>query len=80
MSRGQRSATDYFLGARNLPAWTVMLSIVAAETSALTVISVPGIGARSDLTFLQLPIGYLFGRIGVAIWLLPGYFRGEQET
>ena len=43
-------------------------------------ISVPGIGARGDLTFLQLPIGYLFGRIGVAIWLLPGYFRGEQET
>ena len=80
LSRGQRSATDYFLGARNLPWWTVMLSIVAAETSALTVISVPGIGARGDLTFLQLPIGYLFGRIGVAIWLLPGYFRGEQET
>ncbi len=80
MSQGQRSASDYFLGARNLPAWSVMLSIVAAETSALTVISVPGIGARGDLTFLQLPIGYLFGRIGVAIWLLPGYFRGEQET
>lgn len=80
VSRGQRSTGDYFLGARNLPAWTVMLSIVAAETSALTVISVPGIGARGDLTFLQLPIGYLFGRIGVAIWLLPGYFHGEQET
>jgi SSS family transporter len=80
VSRGQRNASDYFLGARNLPAWSVMLSIVATETSALTVISVPGIGARSDLTFLQLPIGYLFGRIGVAIWLLPGYFRGEQET
>jgi solute:Na+ symporter, SSS family len=80
VSRGQRSATDYFLGARDLPAWSVMLSIVATETSALTVISIPGVAARGDLTFLQLPIGYLFGRIGVAIWLLPGYFRGEQET
>jgi len=80
VSRGQKSTADYFLGARNLPAWAVMLSIVATETSALTVISVPGIGARGDLTFLQLPIGYLFGRMGVAIWLLPGYFRGEQET
>jgi SSS family transporter len=57
-----------------------MLSIVATETSALTVISVPGIGARGDLTFLQLAFGYLIGRIGVAAWLLPGYFRGEQET
>ncbi len=80
VSRHQESAADYFLGARNLAAWTVMLSIVATETSALTVISVPGIGARGDLTFLQLPIGYLFGRIGVAAWLLPGYFRGTQET
>jgi SSS family solute:Na+ symporter len=80
VARGQRTASDYFLGARSLPTWSVMLSIVATETSALTVISVPGIGARGDLTFLQLPIGYLFGRIGVALWLLPGYFRGEQET
>ena len=80
VSRGQKSTADYFLGARNLPAWAVMLSIVATETSALTVISVPGIAARGDLTFLQLPIGYLFGRIGVAIWLLPGYFRGEPDT
>lgn len=80
VSRGRQTVSDYFLGARNLPAWSVMLSIVATETSALTVISVPGIGASSDLTFLQLPMGYLIGRIGVAIWLLPGYFRGDQET
>lgn len=57
-----------------------MLSIVATETSALTVISVPGIGARGNLTFLQLTIGYFIGRVAVAAWLLPGYFRGEQET
>ncbi len=80
VARHQRSATDYFLGARDLPAWAILLSIVATETSALTVISIPGIGARGDLTFLQLTLGYLIGRIGVALWLLPGYFRGDQET
>jgi SSS family solute:Na+ symporter len=79
-TRRQETAGDYFLGARNLPAWAVLLSIVATETSALTVISVPGIGARGDLTFLQLAFGFAVGRIGVAVWLLPGYFRGEQET
>lgn len=76
----QRDAGDYFLGRRELPWWAVMLSIVATETSALTVISVPGLAARGDLTFLQLPLGYLLGRIGVALWLLPGYFRGDQQT
>jgi len=79
-ARSQKSAGDYFLGARGLPAWAVLLSIVATETSALTIISTPGIGARGDLTFLQLPIGYLVGRIAVAAWLLPGYFSGTQET
>lgn len=79
-TRRQATAGDYFLGARNLPAWAVLLSIVATETSALTVISVPGVGARGDLTFLQLTFGYLVGRIAVAWWLLPGYFAGEQET
>jgi SSS family transporter len=79
-TRRQGTAGDYFLGARNLPAWAVLLSIVATETSALTVISVPTIGARGDLTFLQLSFGYLVGRIGVAAWLLPGYFEGTQET
>lgn len=80
VTRSQRTAGDYFLGARNLPAWGVLLSIVATETSALTVISIPGVGARGDLTFLQLPFGYLVGRLFVAWWLLPGYFTGRQET
>jgi SSS family transporter len=79
-TRRQRDASDYFLGRHSLPWWAVMLSIVATETSALTVISVPGLAARGDLRFLQLPIGYLIGRIGVAVWLLPGYFRGKNET
>ena len=81
---GRRHGTaghdDYFLGARDLPAWAVMLSIVATETSALTVISVPGIGARGDFPFPQLALGYVVGRIGVAVWLLPGYFDGRQQT
>jgi SSS family solute:Na+ symporter len=76
----QRDASDYFLGHRGLPWWALMFSIVATETSALTVISVPGIAARGDLTFLQIAFGYLVGRIGVAALLLPGYFQGTQDT
>ncbi len=80
LSGRQRDASDYFLGQRGLPWWAIMLSIVATETSALTVISIPGIAARGDLTFLQLAFGYLAGRIGVAALLLPGYFEGTQDT
>ena len=76
----QRDASDYFLGHRGLPWWALMLSIVATETSAVTVISVPGLAARGNLTFLQIAVGYLAGRIGVAALLLPGYFEGTQDT
>src|SRR5213595_3128130 len=76
----QRDATDYFLGHRGLPWWALMMSVVATETSAVTVISVPGLAARGDLTFLQLAFGYLVGRVGVAAFLLPGYFEGTQDT
>src|SRR5207247_628767 len=58
----QRDASDYFLGHRGLPWWALMLSIVATETSAVTVISVPGLAARGNLTFLQIALGYLVGR------------------
>lgn len=80
VSRSQKDAGDYFLGARDIPSWAILLSIVATETSALTVISVPAVAARGDLSFLQLSFGYLLGRIVVSYWLLPGYFTGEQET
>src|SRR5438045_2062565 len=76
----QRDATDYFLGHRGLPWWALMMSVVATETSALTVISIPGIAARGDLTWIQVTFGYLLGRIGVAHFLLPGYFDGSQDT
>ncbi|PYP63239.1 MAG: sodium:solute symporter, partial [Gemmatimonadetes bacterium] len=76
----QRDAGDYFLGHRGLPWWAIMLSIVATESSVVTVISVPGLAATGNLTFLQLPLGYLVGRIGVAALLLRGYFAGTQET
>ena len=52
----------------------------AVDEVLVDAVDVPGIGARGDLTFLQLAFGYLIGRIGIAVWLLPGYFRGEQET
>ena len=66
-ARRQHDASDYFLGRHHMPWIAVMFSIVATETSALTVISFPGIGARTNLTFLQVAFGYLIGRIVFAV-------------
>lgn len=76
----KRSLRDYFLADRNIPWWAIALSIVAAETSTLTIISVPGLAYDSNLTFLQVVLGYLVGRIIISFVLLPHYFRGELYT
>ena len=76
----QKDARDYFLAGRGLPWWAICLSIVATETSALTFISVPATAYAGGLWMLQLAFGYLIGRIGVAAFLLPGYFRGDLTT
>jgi SSS family transporter len=70
----------YFLGESNIPAWAVMISIVATETSTATFLSVPGVAYRGDFTYLQLAFGYLLGRVIVATVLLPAYFRGQIFT
>jgi SSS family solute:Na+ symporter len=80
LGRRQSGASDYFLGRNRLPWWAILFSIVAAETSAITVISVPGIGYAGDLTFLQLAMGYLVGRVGIAWLLLPSYATGGLQT
>jgi solute:Na+ symporter, SSS family len=76
----QRSLRDYFLADGQIPWWAIALSIVAAETSTLTIISVPGLAYDSNFTFLQLVLGYLVGRVIVAFVLLPHYFRGNLFT
>src|SRR5215469_6998565 len=76
----QRSLRDYFLADRNIPWWAIALSIVAAETSTLTIISIPGLAYDSNLTFLQVVLGYLVGRVIISLVLLPHYFRGDLFT
>ena len=75
-----RSLTNYFLAGRTIPWWAICLSIVAAETSTLTIISVPGIAYTGTWRFLQLVMGYLAGRVVVSFLFLPRYFRGELLT
>lgn len=75
-----RTLRDYFLAGREIPWWAIALSIVAAETSTLTIISIPGLAYDSNLTFLQVVMGYLVGRVVISFVLLPHYFRGDLYT
>lgn len=76
----QHSLKEYFLAGNDIPWWAISLSIVAAETSTLTIISVPGLAYDKDFGFLQLVLGYLIGRVIICVVLIPQYFRGDLFT
>ena len=78
--KGQQDIRDYFLGGRTAPWWALAMSIVATETSTLTIIGTPALAFASNLGFLQLVIGYLAGRVLIVLLLLPQYFQGEFYT
>jgi SSS family solute:Na+ symporter len=75
-----RTLRDYFLAGRDIPWWAIALSIVAAETSTLTIISIPGLAYDTNFTFLQVVMGYVVGRVVISFVLLPHYFRGDLFT
>jgi SSS family transporter len=80
LRRGQQNLRDYFLGGRTSPWWALACSIVATETSTLTIIGTPGIAYLGNLGFLQLVIGYLVARVILCVVLIPQYFKGEFYT
>ncbi len=75
-----QSLQSYFLANNTIPWWAIALSIVSAETSTLTIISIPGVAFAGDFGFLQVVLGYMIGRIVVAAIFLPKYFRGQMLT
>jgi solute:Na+ symporter, SSS family len=86
-ARFQKTTRDYFLTGRSVPWWAICFTIVATETSTLSFIGVPAEifsapGARytGNMTFLQLVLGYVIGRILVSVLFLPAYFRGDLYT
>ncbi|HEY5329613.1 MAG TPA: sodium/solute symporter [Acidobacteriaceae bacterium] len=78
--KADKSLKSYFLANNTIPWWAIALSIVSAETSTLTIVSIPGLAFASNFGFLQLVIGYMLGRIVAAVLFLPRYFAGEMLT
>ncbi|OLR91562.1 sodium:solute symporter [Actinokineospora bangkokensis] len=76
----QRSGNDYFVGEGRISWWVACLSVVSAETSTLTVLSVPTVAYLGASTYLTLAIGYILGRIVVSFVLLPRYVAGNMTT
>ena len=80
LGRGVTNIKGYFNANNDLPWWAVMLSIVAAETSVLTFLSIPGLAYIGNFSFLQVCMGYIVGRVIISFVLLPMYSGGKFIT
>lgn len=86
--KSHHSVKDYFVGAKKTHWLVISLSIVATETSTLTLIGVPALAytvyARPEqggaLTYLQVVVGYVIARLIISVLFIPAYFQGELLT
>src|SRR6476619_7636744 len=86
--KSQRTVKDYFVGAKNINWVVISLSIVATETSTLTLIGVPAIAYANyaspeqggNYTYLQVVVGYIIARFVISFLFIPAYFRGDILT
>ncbi|MBN1443702.1 MAG: sodium/solute symporter [Planctomycetes bacterium] len=80
VSGRQASTRDYFLGGRSLPWWAAALSIIATETSAVTFIGIPAKAFTGDWSVLQLVLGFVLGRIFLALVFVAVFYRSDYLT
>lgn len=78
--RGIRDTKDYFLGGRRIPWMVAMLSFVATEISAMTIIGVPATTFRENWAYLQFFIGSTAARVLIAFLFIPAFYQYNSTT
>ena len=73
-SRGADNAT-FYLARRRAPWYMVAFGMIGASISGVTFISVPGMVLTSQMTYLQMCMGFIVGYAVIAFVLLPLYYR-----
>lgn len=72
---GRKGNDAFFRGNRQSPWLLVAFGMIGASLSGVTFISVPGMVLRSDMTYLQMCMGFFFGYLLVAFVLIPLYYN-----
>ena len=79
-SRNVDSSENFLAGKRNLPWWTIGLSVMATQASAITFLSTPGQGFFDGMQFVQFYLGMPIAMIFLVIFILPVYYKLKVTT
>ena len=74
--QGRRATNETFYRAnRQSPWYMVAFGMIGASISGITFVSVPGMVLNTQMTYLQMCMGFILGYVVVAFVLLPLYYR-----
>jgi SSS family transporter len=71
---------SYLLGDRDLPWWTIGLSVMATQASAITFLSTPGQAYEDGMRFAQFYFGLPVAMVILCVFVLPIYYRLKVYT
>ncbi len=79
-TRGAQTATNYLRGGNDAKWWTIGLSIMATQASAITFLSTPGQGFEDGLGFVQFYFGVPIAMVILSATIVPIYYRTRVLT
>jgi SSS family transporter len=79
-NRKNESITDYLKGGNSARWWTIGLSVMATQASAITFLSTPGQAFHDGMGFVQFYFGLPFAVIIICLFFIPLYHKLKVFT
>ncbi|MGS2726578.1 sodium:solute symporter [Psychroserpens sp. BH13MA-6] len=79
-SRGSKNVEDYLKGGNTSKWWTIGLSVMATQASAITFLSTPGQAFNNGMGFVQFYFGLPIAMIVICMVFIPLYHRLKVYT
>ncbi|TYB71490.1 sodium:solute symporter [Bizionia saleffrena] len=79
-TRGSKNVEDYIRGGSDAKWWTIGLSVMATQASAITFLSTPGQAFHSGMGFVQFYFGLPIAMVVICMVFIPLYHRLKVYT
>lgn len=79
-TRNQQNVNDYLKGGSSAKWWTIGLSVMATQASAITFLSTPGQAFHSGMGFVQFYLGLPIAMVIICLVFLPIYHKLNVYT
>jgi SSS family solute:Na+ symporter len=79
-TKGSKNVEEYILGSNQTPWWTVGLSVMATQASAITFLSTPGQAYHDGMGFVQFYFGLPLAMVVICLTFIPIYHKLKVYT